>query len=92
VPRARTTKPVTPEAAIFGERLHELRTKRGLTIEALADDIEMSRTYVSNLEVGAKVPSLTTLLRLAAALDCNVTDLVKVFNGRDLRALVKKRR
>ena len=92
MPRARTTKPVTSEAAIFGERLHELRTKRGLTIEALAEDIEMSRTYVSNLEVGAKVPSLTTLLRLAAALDCNVTDLVKVFNGRDLRALVKKRR
>ena len=92
MPRARTTQPVAPEAAIFGERLHELRTKRGMTLEAVANAAEMSITYVSNLEVGLKVPSLTTLLRLATALHCNVTDLVKVFNGRELHTPAKKRR
>jgi hypothetical protein len=31
------------------------------------------------------------LLRLAAALECKVTELVKVFNTHDLGTLVKKR-
>ena len=48
--------------------------------------------YISEMERGLKVPSLTTILRLAIALECNVTDLVDVFNGRDLRKLVPKRR
>jgi XRE family transcriptional regulator, regulator of sulfur utilization len=61
---------------IFGERLRELRRKRGLTLDALAEAADMSLTYVSNLETGVKVPSLTTLIRLAAALKCKVPELV----------------
>jgi transcriptional regulator with XRE-family HTH domain len=40
----------------------------------------MSLTYTSNLETGGKVPSLTTLIRLAAALNWKVPKLVKVFD------------
>ena len=36
------------------------------------------------------MPSLTTLIRLAVALECKVTDLVSIFNKTDLRALLPK--
>jgi hypothetical protein len=48
--------------------------------------------HISEMERGVKVPSLTLLLRLALALDCKVTDLVNVFNGRDFRKLIPKRK
>ena len=81
-----------PEAEVFGARLKELREQRGETVRSLAEAVETSFTYISDLEHGRKVPSLSMLLRLAAALDCKVTELVKVFNTHDLRTLVKKRR
>ena len=81
-----------PEAEVFGARLKELREQRGETVRSLAEAMETSFTYISDLEHGRKVPSLSMLLRLAAALDCKVTELVKVFNTHDLRTLVKKRR
>jgi transcriptional regulator with XRE-family HTH domain len=87
VPRPRTSQPVSPDAALFGERLKELREKRHLTLRDLAERAQMSLTYVSDLERGQKVPSLTTLVRLAIALDCRVTTLVSGFDKRDLRAM-----
>jgi transcriptional regulator with XRE-family HTH domain len=52
----------------------------------------MQHPYISEMERGLKVPSLTTILRLAVALKCEVTDLVDIFNGRDLRKLIPKRK
>jgi transcriptional regulator with XRE-family HTH domain len=83
---------VGPEAAIFGARLQELRKKRGLSTQALADVADMSPTYVSNLETGVKVPSLTTLVRLAAALRCKVCDLVRPLDAHDPATLLPKRK
>ncbi len=40
------------------------------------------------MESGFKVPSLTTIIRLAVALDCKVMDLVGAFDETDLRALL----
>jgi transcriptional regulator with XRE-family HTH domain len=90
VPRTRITRPVGPEAELFGERLRELRQKRKLTLRALCDTAGMSLAYLSDLERGLKVPSLTTLVRLAVALDCKVTALVSVFDKADLRSMLPK--
>ena len=84
--------PLQPEAVVFGERLRELREHRGETVRSLAALTDTSYTYISEMERGVKVPSLTMLLRLAVALDCKVTDLVDVFNDRDLRKLIPKRK
>ena len=92
MPKARTVQPSGPEAVIFGARLQQLRTKRGLTTQGLAEAADMSPSFVSNLEVGVKVPSLTTLVRLAAALECRVTDLVRPFDAHDLLTLIPKRK
>ena len=48
--------------------------------------------YISEMERGLKVPTLTTMIRLAAALNCEVADLVDIFTGRDLRKFVTKRK
>jgi transcriptional regulator with XRE-family HTH domain len=68
-----------PEGVIFGQRLRELRLERSLTQDALALIVATSKPFISDLERGVKVPSLTMILRLASALDCRVYDLVKAF-------------
>lgn len=67
------------EAQLFGRRLRELRKERGLTQEALAESADLSGNYISDLELGLKVPSLTILVRLSQALDVATTDLVADF-------------
>ena len=84
------TQTAQPEGELFGRRLREVRQKRGLTQQAVADRAGMSLTYISNMEHGFKVPSLTTIIRLAVALDCKVMDLVGAFDKTDLRALLPK--
>ena len=80
-----------PEAEVFGARLRELREERGETLRSLGDASGISYVFIGDMERGVKVPSLTTVIRLAIALDCKVTDLVDIFNRRDLRKLIPKR-
>jgi transcriptional regulator with XRE-family HTH domain len=67
------------EAKLFGRRLRELRKARGLTQEALAELAELSGNYISDLELGLKVPSLTILVCLSQALDVDVPELLADF-------------
>jgi len=81
---------VQKEAVIFGDRLRERREKQDLSVRSLADLAGMSYTYISDMERGRRVPSLTTIIRLAVALDCKVTDLVGMFDRKNLRSLLPK--
>jgi transcriptional regulator with XRE-family HTH domain len=77
----RTLMPKTArEGVIFGQRLRELRTARNLTQGELAERCGSNHPFISNLERGVKVPSLTMILRLAEALECRATDLIQVFD------------
>jgi transcriptional regulator with XRE-family HTH domain len=60
----------------FGLALKELRRERGLSQEELAAKSDLHRTYISLLERGQKSPSLTTICRLAKALDTQPHRLV----------------
>jgi DNA-binding XRE family transcriptional regulator len=71
-----------PEGVVFGQRLRELRIARDLSQYALADLCGSHKPFISELERGVKVPSLTMILRLAEALECKVYDLVHVFDQR----------
>ncbi len=57
-------------------RLRAIRTKKGLSLRALAAKAKMSYTYLSNVENCKADPSLSTLKRLARALRVKVADLV----------------
>jgi transcriptional regulator with XRE-family HTH domain len=65
-------------AKLFGERVRELRKRKGLSQEAFADSVGLERTYISGIERGCRNPSLFVLKVLADALD---TTLEKLFKG-----------
>jgi transcriptional regulator with XRE-family HTH domain len=68
----------TPASRRFGRTVADLRTRRGLTQEALAARTQLSRGYLAQLEIGYHAnPTLTTLRRLARALEVPVTELVE---------------
>lgn len=79
-----------PEGEVFGRRLRELREKCSVTQNALAVSSGLTEAYISNMENGFAVPSLTTLLRIAVALDCKVTALVSIFDKTDLPSILPK--
>jgi transcriptional regulator with XRE-family HTH domain len=81
---------VQAEGEVFGRRLRELRQKYGVTQQQLSVSTGLTEGYISNMERGLKVPSLTTILRLAVALGCNVTTLVSVFDRTDLPSILRK--
>lgn len=60
----------------FGKVLRRLRENAGLTQEQLGFEAELRRTYISILELGQQQPSLTTILKIAHALDCPPGELL----------------
>jgi transcriptional regulator with XRE-family HTH domain len=53
----------------FGERVRQLREKKGLTREGLAEQCGLSAVYLKKLEAGDRLtPTLQTLDRIARAL------------------------
>jgi transcriptional regulator with XRE-family HTH domain len=66
---------VEPEIA-FGRVLQRHRRAKGLSQERLAVVSRLDRTFISLLERGQRQPSLSTLLRVAKALDVSAADLV----------------
>ena len=78
------------EGALFGARLRELRIARGLTQPEIAAHVGTSASNISDLERGIKVPTLTTVARLAEALDCNVSELVEVLDRKPRKGRTRK--
>lgn len=61
----------------FGRNVRKLRIERGLTIEALADEVGLAYTYLGQLERGLRNPTLRVVENIAAALGKDPTDLLK---------------
>jgi len=58
-------------------RIKALRQARHMTQEALARQADISLGYVARLEIGRHDPKLSTLLKLAKALEVSVAELLK---------------
>ena len=54
---------------LFGNRIRSLRTQLNLTQDQLAERMEMSAQYLSNIERGRENPTFETLVKLAKALE-----------------------
>jgi transcriptional regulator with XRE-family HTH domain len=63
------------ETAPLGSRIRELRTVRGLTLTALADEAGLPTGLISQVERGLSDPSLETLRRIAKVLDVLIFSL-----------------
>jgi transcriptional regulator with XRE-family HTH domain len=60
----------------LGANIHTLRTDQGLTLEALAEKSGVSRAMLSDVERGAKSPTVRIVAQIAQALDCTVAHLL----------------
>jgi DNA-binding XRE family transcriptional regulator len=68
------------EGEIFGAHLRSLRAARGMTQAQLAENARTSTPFISQLERGVTTPTLGMLLRLADALECRPSELIKIFD------------
>jgi transcriptional regulator with XRE-family HTH domain len=60
----------------LGKKIRDLRFRRGLTVQQLADASGLSKGFISQVENDRTSPSLATLRDLARALDTSVAYLV----------------
>ena len=56
-----------------GDTIRELRKEKHLSQEKLADAIDSHQVYISEIEKGIKLPSLTIINNIAKAFDVSLT-------------------
>ncbi len=65
------------ESTKLGLNLKRIRTKKGISQGDIARDIRVSRGFVSTIENGKTNPTLSTIAKLAKALDVKIEELVQ---------------
>jgi XRE family transcriptional regulator, aerobic/anaerobic benzoate catabolism transcriptional regulator len=65
-----------PFLVALGERVRQLRSRRGMTRRALAAGADVSERHLANLEYGTGNVSVLVLLQVARALQCSLAELV----------------
>lgn len=63
--------------AKLGRRISIERKKRGITLEKLAYEMEISKGNLSDIENGKSDPRYTTLLKIADGLELPLSKLLK---------------
>ena len=87
--RAESTFSNGLELGELGERIRARRHELGATLDDLAERAGVSRSMVSDIERGAKVPTIIVLDRIAAALGTTIAHLLEV--ARPPRVMVRRR-
>ena len=62
--------------AAVGVAIRNRRTAMGLSQEKLGEVAGLDRTYISGVERGVRNPTISSLGRIAAALQCNLSSIV----------------
>lgn len=65
----------------MGKRIREKRLQLGLTQENLAEKIEMSTSYIGEIERGTSIGSLAAVVSIARVLGLNLDSLINGING-----------
>ncbi len=63
-------------AMVFGERLYSERKKYNLSAEALAQACGVSRSYITLIENGRRLPGKKVIPKLAQALDIKTPTVI----------------
>jgi transcriptional regulator with XRE-family HTH domain len=77
-PRPRRSPAPEDVDLAFGRVLRSLREHQGLSQEALGHESDTGRTFISELERGAKGASLKTVFRLSVALDTEASEIIRL--------------
>lgn len=76
---------------LLGKRVRELRTKRGLTQERLAEMADIDVKYLGSIERGTENPTIGTLQKLAEPLSVKIHQLLTVEHNVRGEKLLRKR-
>jgi transcriptional regulator with XRE-family HTH domain len=71
-----------PQLRAFGRTLRKARRDRELSQEALADRAGLSAKHVGEIERANKDPRITTVLKLANALELRSAELFEQYDAR----------
>jgi len=71
-----TDEAKNPLLVALGDRVRNLRARRGLTRKAVAQAAEVSERHLANLEYGTGNASILVLQQVAGALQCPLAELV----------------
>ena len=56
----------------FGEKLREIREKKGITLKTVAKEVNVSESLISQIERNIVSPSIDTLFSIAEALNVDL--------------------
>lgn len=73
----RSVAPSGRDKTAVSLRIREIRTQRRMSQRQVAARMAVPRTYISKVENGRAMPTLTSLERLATALSVHLCDLVQ---------------
>ncbi len=60
----------------FGEKLHTLRERQGLSLSQLGARLDVSKNYVWNMEKGYKTPNIAMLIKIARLFNVTADQLI----------------
>ena len=76
----------------IGGKIRQIRTDKNLTIKQLAELVACTPSLISQLERGKADPSISTLKKIASALNANIVDFFMMATaGDDIVTRVKER-
>jgi transcriptional regulator with XRE-family HTH domain len=75
-PPATTAGEATDLAPVVGANLRRLRTRRGLSLERLAQISGVSRAMLGQIELGQSAPTINVLWKIARALEVTFSALI----------------
>lgn len=76
---------------LVGDRIRQLRKKRGLSQEELGYKSDLHYTHIGSIERGEKNWSIDTLIKVARGLNISVNDLLTLpSKPEDIKSLKKK--
>jgi len=61
----------------FGEKLHTLRKRQGLTLAQLGHLLGVHNTYISQMEKGKSIPNAAMILKIARFFNVSTDQLMK---------------
>ena len=65
-----------PFLMALGERVRNLRARRGMTRKAVAQVAGVSERHLANLEYRVGIASILVLLQVAGALECSLAEMI----------------
>ena len=75
-PAAASSQETTDLAPVVGANLRRLRTRRGLSLERLAQISGVSRAMLGQIELGQSAPTINVLWKIARALEVTFSALI----------------